>query len=237
MLVANLRSTLLVALLSGGGCDSTVLVEDGAGGAGGASGVGAGNQNGVGAGNQNGVGAGNQNGSGAGNQNGSGAGNQNGSGAGGSTSQLEQACSNACSRISGCLSAPGSCVSDCMSVNPSCAPPYIDWLECAGLLVSNDTCDMPADCREPLGDWIECESWCIEGAQCGKSSDGTCGCSVPACGPTSLYDFQCFTGEPGSKCDCYADDELIGSCVDAASACTAEPANNCCLTLFFIPGG
>jgi hypothetical protein len=213
---------LLAALLAGCGAN-VVFGEDGEAGGGSDPGSGAGDPG-------NGAGTPGNGGS----DPGTGAGDPGSGGA--STNQLQKACSAACSRVAGCLGIPGECEQGCVSVNPSCRIWQLEFLDCAAT-IDAETCDMPPQCLESLGSWMACEAWCIDEWGCGVASDGSCSCGAPTCGPTSFYEYTCYPAMPGSKCDCYADGALIGSCVDDASSCSDFPPQNCCTSLFFVGGG
>lgn len=174
-------------------------------------------------------------GSGAAGAGGSGDGANDPVGPGGNTpNTFEEACKAACETIAACESQPGACFDRCMASDSSCQTRHLEFLNCAAERIAPGVCDMPLSCVASMASWLDCESWCIEGTECGEGSDGTCQCTLPACGPTSVYDSIC---DPSGKCSCFRDGFEVGSCVETNQVCGQDVELSCCLTLLFVPGG
>jgi hypothetical protein len=178
-----------------GAAPTTTTTVGGAGGNG--SGVGPGS--GVG-GNGSGVGPG------------SGAGG-NGSGAGGTTlgEQIEQLCGELCDAQ--CVYFGRDCSGTCTEsqLDPSCAEPYLAWLECLAECDVSDLCPIEF---EPF-------SACVNPYQCGQEGLGfeqngnTCS-NTATCNDGHVGSMTCSPSSNGKSetCDCFFDGAFTGSCTN-----------------------
>ncbi len=152
------------------------------------------------------------------------------------TGPVEEACRRACQAIEPCLEAPDTCLPGCVAAGSACYKPWVDFLECvAESYVAS--CRTTAVCSAELAAYQLCGGVCPSFDPKCTGDATSCDCRQTGCGGIDAPElrYQCTQEETAIACDCFVDDQPVGSCKSYGGECSGPIGSSCCGALVYTP--
>jgi hypothetical protein len=142
-------------------------------------------------------------------------------------------CQSVCDQIDECMTDPADCVALC-SDETLCVSTQRALLNCLLEEANPDyPCDLPDACIVSAQAYRVCiGSGSITGT-C-PDEDVDCDCSV-ADSMGNTFVTQCDAVSGGTRCDCFLNTSLEGTCTTPAQGAECSPLDDCCATLLLVP--